>query len=198
MSRVVDSAGFRGGGGCFRCGVQNTMWALGHGRSLLSPQRAQRITEEVGDHTRSQNPHFWQDRPEMGHPGSSLLSQVWSFRIWLSARERLMNRCAWRCLVSLFLCLGSVSGWAQAAREKVIIDTDIGDDVDDAFALALAVKSPELEILGVTTAFGETEVRAQIADRFLGEVGRAEIPVMAGKAAGKTTMSQRRYAEDGK
>jgi inosine-uridine nucleoside N-ribohydrolase len=91
-----------------------------------------------------------------------------------------------------------MAGWAQTAREKVIIDTDIGDDVDDAFALALAVKSPELEILGVTTAFGETEVRAQIVDRFLGEVGRTEIPVMAGKAAGKTTMSQRRYVEDGK
>ena len=48
-----------------------------------------------------------------------------------------MNRFS-RCLLGLLLCLGSV-GWAQ---EKVIIDTDIGDDVDDAFALALAVKSP--------------------------------------------------------
>ena len=82
----------------------------------------------------------------------------------------------------LLLYLGSVAGWAQTAREKVIIDTDIGDDVDDAFALALAVKSPELEILGVTTTFGDTELRAKIVDRFLGEVGRTEIPVMAGKA----------------
>jgi inosine-uridine nucleoside N-ribohydrolase len=89
--------------------------------------------------------------------------------------------------------------WAQAAREKVIIDTDIGDDVDDAFALALAVKSPELEVLGVTTTFGDTETRAKIADRFLGEVGRAEIPVMAGKAtATKNPMSQRKYAEGGR
>ena len=104
-----------------------------------------------------------------------------------------MNRCS-RCLLGLLLCLGSLASWAQ---EKVIIDTDIGDDVDDAFALALAVKSPELEILGITTTFGETDVRAKIVDRFLGEVGRSDIPVMAGKAAGKTPMSQRRYAEDG-
>lgn len=108
-----------------------------------------------------------------------------------------MNRCARPYMLCLVLCFGSM-GWAQAAREKIIIDTDIGDDVDDAFALALAVKSPELEILGVTTAFGETEVRAQIVDRFLGEVGRAEIPVMAGKAAGKTQMSQRWYGQGSK
>ena len=45
--------------------------------------------------------------------------------------------------------------WSQVEKvvtDKVIIDTDIGDDVDDAFALALAVKSPELQILGITTA----------------------------------------------
>ncbi len=93
------------------------------------------------------------------------------------------------------LCFASV--FARGQTQKVIIDTDIGDDVDDAFALALAVKSPELQVLGITTTFGETDVRAKIVDRFLGEVGRSDIPVMAGKAAGKTPMSQRRYAEGG-
>src|ERR1043166_4390423 len=82
--------------------------------------------------------------------------------------------------------------------EKIIIDTDIGDDVDDAFTLALAVQSPELEILGVTTTFGDTEARAKITDRFLGEIGRADIPVLAGKATvTKNPMSQRKYAEGG-
>jgi purine nucleosidase len=82
--------------------------------------------------------------------------------------------------------------------EKVIIDTDIGDDIDDAFALALAVRSPELEILGVTTGFGDTEARAKIADRLLGEVGRADIPVAAGvPTSSKGPMSQRRYGEAG-
>ena len=94
----------------------------------------------------------------------------------------------------LVLCLALVGSWAQS-REKIIIDTDIGDDVDDAFALALAVKSPEFEILGVSTAFGETELRAELTDRFLGEVGRPDVPVMAGKPTPPTPMSQRRYAE---
>jgi purine nucleosidase len=83
-----------------------------------------------------------------------------------------------------------------SAHEKIIIDTDIGDDIDDAFALALAVKSPELEILGVTTTFGDTETRAKITDRFLAEVGRPDIPVLAGKPThANNPMSQRRYAE---
>lgn len=104
------------------------------------------------------------------------------------------------------LCL-AVGAWPTAnlaqvapspAAEKVILDTDIGDDVDDAFALALAVKSPELKILGVTTTFADTEMRAKLADRLLGEVGRPEIPVSAGKPTPtKNPMSQRRYAEGG-
>jgi len=103
----------------------------------------------------------------------------------------------WKCILCsvLLLASGAIRAHCQGA-EKIIIDTDIGDDVDDAFALALAVKSPELEILGVTTTFGDTEARARIVDRFLGEVGRGEIPVLAGKvAATKNPMSQRKYGE---
>src|SRR5580698_8605997 len=103
-------------------------------------------------------------------------------------------RMCWILFAALLLVSGA--GWAQTAAEKIIIDTDIGDDVDDAFALALAVRSPELEVLGVSTTFGDTEARAKIVDRFLGEVGRGEVPVLAGKAAAtKNPMSQRRYGE---
>jgi len=85
-----------------------------------------------------------------------------------------------------------------AAPQKVIIDTDIGDDIDDAFAVALALRSPELQILGVTTTFGDTETRAKLLDRFLAEVGRPGIPVAAGTPSPvKSTFTQRRYAESG-
>jgi inosine-uridine nucleoside N-ribohydrolase len=77
-----------------------------------------------------------------------------------------------------------------------IIDTDIGDDIDDAFALALALKSPELKILGVTTAFGDTEMRARLVDRFLTSVERKSIPVAAGVAtAHDNVFTQAAYAE---
>ncbi|MGP0017597.1 MAG: nucleoside hydrolase [Candidatus Sulfotelmatobacter sp.] len=109
------------------------------------------------------------------------------------------SRIAARFILCSLLLLASGAGWGQGRTpEKIIIDTDIGDDVDDAFALALAVKSPELQVLGVTTTFGDTEARAKIVDRFLGEVGRAEIPALAGKAtATKNPMSQRKYGEGG-
>src|SRR6266705_3086451 len=85
-----------------------------------------------------------------------------------------------------------------ASKEKVIVDTDIGDDIDDAFAVALALRSPELQILGITTTFGDTEMRAKLLDRLLGEVGRADIPVAAGPPTQpKTAFTQLKYAEGG-
>ncbi len=87
---------------------------------------------------------------------------------------------------------------ASSAPEKIIIDTDIGDDIDDAFALALALRSPELQILGVTTTFGDTQTRAKLADRLLGEAGREDIPVAAGiPTPPKSPLTQRPYAEHG-
>ena len=87
---------------------------------------------------------------------------------------------------------------AEKAPQKIIIDTDIGDDVDDAFAVALALRSPELEILGVTTTFGDTETRARLVDRLLGEAGRQDIPVAVGTPTQASNhFTQRRYAEGG-
>ncbi len=64
---------------------------------------------------------------------------------------------------------------------KVIIDTDIGTDVDDALALLYALKSPELDLKAVTTVHGNTEIRGKIAKR-LCQMIRPEsiIPVVAG------------------
>jgi len=65
-------------------------------------------------------------------------------------------------------------------RQLAILDTDIGDDIDDAFALALVLRSPELKLLGITTAFGDTELRARLVERYLGAVVQGGIPVAAG------------------
>jgi inosine-uridine nucleoside N-ribohydrolase len=74
----------------------------------------------------------------------------------------------------------TVYAQSVSSRQKVIIDTDIGDDIDDAFALALALSSPELEILGITAAWGDTQVRARVADRMLCDTGMENIPIAAG------------------
>jgi len=85
--------------------------------------------------------------------------------------------------------------------EKIIIDTDIGSDIDDAFAVGLALHSPEFQILGISSAWGDTHLRARLLSRILKETGRTDIPVAAGivkHPAGKLdTLSQAAYAEGG-
>lgn len=100
------------------------------------------------------------------------------------------------CVCVLHLRAQSPPRTAEQPSQKVIIDTDIGDDVDDAFAVALALRSPELNILGITTTFGDTAARAQLLDRFLRETGHPAIPVAAGEATHTSSrMTQRAYAE---
>lgn len=59
------------------------------------------------------------------------------------------------------------------------IDTDIGDDIDDALALVLALKK-KLPIIGVSTVYREAEARTLLVKRFLAEEGRADVRVVAG------------------
>jgi len=67
-------------------------------------------------------------------------------------------------------------------KEKIIIDTDIGDDIDDALAISFALNCPELEVIGITTVFKNPVKRAKIAKRILQLAGREDIPVYAGYA----------------
>ncbi len=80
------------------------------------------------------------------------------------------------------------------SRQLVILDTDIGDDIDDVFAVGLALSSPELHILGITSAWGDTALKARLLDRLLCETGRTDIPVAVG-IPGRGTFTQARWAE---
>jgi purine nucleosidase len=65
----------------------------------------------------------------------------------------------------------------------VVFDTDIGTNVDDALALALALASPEINLVAVTVTGGDTptlHTRARIAARLLGLAGRSDVPVLLG------------------
>ena len=70
--------------------------------------------------------------------------------------------------------------------KKIILDTDIGDDIDDALALAFALMSGEIELIGVTTVFRDAEQRAELACCVLEALGRTDVPVYAG--IGKTLL----------
>lgn len=87
-----------------------------------------------------------------------------------------------------------------AERQQVIVDMDIGDDIDDSFALALLLQSPEIEIVGITTAWGDTALRGQLVERMLRETGHSGIPVAQGirTTGNPQPFTQARYAQRGK
>jgi purine nucleosidase len=81
-----------------------------------------------------------------------------------------------------FLLFSASAIFCAAAPQPVLIDTDIGTDVDDAYVLALLMRCPELDVLGVTTVSGDAPKRAQLAAKFLALGGGRwrEVPVVAG------------------
>jgi len=72
----------------------------------------------------------------------------------------------------------------------VIFDTDAGSDIDDLYALALILKHPGLNLLGVTTVAGDTQARARLVAKMLRLAGRDDVPVRAGVELPKA-MAQR-------
>lgn len=65
-------------------------------------------------------------------------------------------------------------------KEKILLDTDIGSDIDDSIALAYLLKHPDCEILGITTVSGESEIRAKMASVICRAAGKGEIPICPG------------------
>jgi inosine-uridine nucleoside N-ribohydrolase len=67
-----------------------------------------------------------------------------------------------------------------ARSTPVILDTDIGDDIDDSWALALLLKSPELNLKLVVGDYGKTQYRARLLAKFLQDAGRTDVPIGLG------------------
>jgi inosine-uridine nucleoside N-ribohydrolase len=106
----------------------------------------------------------------------------------------------------LLLAAVCVLAWAMlvpqnvhaAEKELVIVDTDIGDDIDDAFALGLLLNSPEFDILGASSAWGDTGLRLRLLERLLRETGHADIPLAQGIVTnGEMSFTQARWAQRG-
>ncbi len=74
--------------------------------------------------------------------------------------------------------------------QKILIDTDPGQDIDDLLAIAFALKRPELDVKAITTATLPTDKRARMVKRLLRHLGRTEIPVAAGMNLPLRSMSE--------
>jgi inosine-uridine nucleoside N-ribohydrolase len=85
---------------------------------------------------------------------------------------------------------------AAQQRQKVIFDCDLGDDIDDAYALGyLLTLQDRYEILGITTCYGRTDDRAILANKFLAVTGETRIPVYVGKNTSNSSERANWYAD---
>ena len=72
----------------------------------------------------------------------------------------------------------------------IILDTDIGTDVDDALALTVLLGSQEVDLIGITTVYGDVRLRSQIAMNLCSMVNK-EIPTYMGEGATTTARNCR-------
>jgi inosine-uridine nucleoside N-ribohydrolase len=106
-----------------------------------------------------------------------------------------MRRAASLSLASVILLAGHAAAAppsrpAAAKRPgiPVVLATDIGDDIDDTWALALLLRSPELDLKLVLTDYGDTLYRARLTAKLLEAAQRTDVPVGVGV---------RQWAKDG-
>lgn len=91
--------------------------------------------------------------------------------------EAAMNRPS---LIAAALLSFVISVFGQGHRIPVILDTDIGDDIDDTWALVLALKSPEINLKMVVTDYGKSTYRARIVAKTLEVAKRTDVAVGLG------------------
>ena len=95
------------------------------------------------------------------------------------SRQMFLNTFCFICIIFCWLWSSTLPG-QSAERIPIVFDTDIGTDIDDAFALGLIFASEELELRGITTVGGDTKERAMMVCRFLSMSGRRHTRVAAG------------------
>jgi len=83
-------------------------------------------------------------------------------------------------LLALVVSLGPVRRLESAVPSPVILDTDLCDDIDDTWAIAAMLQSPELDCKLITSAVGNTEAKAKVVAKYLQRVGRTNIAIGIG------------------
>src|SRR6516162_8277625 len=76
--------------------------------------------------------------------------------------------------------LFSADAQPSGKPKPVILTTDIGDDIDDTWALGLLLKSPELDLKLVLGDYGKNQYRAKVLAKFLETAGRTDVAVGVG------------------
>jgi inosine-uridine nucleoside N-ribohydrolase len=99
--------------------------------------------------------------------------------------------------------LAFLASWARGGEDRsggrapipVILDTDIGGDIDDTWALFFALRCPEIDVKLVTTDHGNTPERTRLLARLLEVAGRTDVPIGRGLQTGAGPLNQGEWIE---
>jgi inosine-uridine nucleoside N-ribohydrolase len=85
---------------------------------------------------------------------------------------------------------------ADAARIPVIFDTDIGDDIDDTWALMMVLAEPALDVKLICTAADDTPAKTRLVAKILEAIGRTDIPIGIGPKTSDLKLNQTQWLGD--
>jgi inosine-uridine nucleoside N-ribohydrolase len=111
----------------------------------------------------------------------------------------------WFAVLGILVTFLPAPSWSAAGKDSksspnkkisVIFDTDICDDIDDTWALALLLQSPEFDVKLITTAVGNTPSKAKTVAKFLEIAGRTDIPIGIGVKQREGSHRQDAWARD--
>ncbi len=98
-------------------------------------------------------------------------------------------------IAAVFIAAGAAVGAQRPRPVPVIFDTDIGDDIDDTWALCLLLKCPELDVKLVLGDHGKAVYRARLLAKLLQTAGRTDVPVGLGIGGKGGTGRQAEWVE---
>ena len=84
----------------------------------------------------------------------------------------------------------------RPARVPVILDTDIGDDIDDTWALVMLLGLAQVDLKLIVTAVDDTETKTRLVARILQQVGRTDIPIGTGVKTSDRKINQFEWLGD--
>ncbi len=84
----------------------------------------------------------------------------------------------------------------SSKKIPVILDTDIGEDIDDTWALGFLLKCPEFDVKLITTTTDDTVLKAKLVAKFLEIAGRTDIPIGIGPSENRKKGKQYSWIKD--
>jgi inosine-uridine nucleoside N-ribohydrolase len=88
-----------------------------------------------------------------------------------------------------------LAGLGAGDGVPVILDTDLGDDIDDTWALGMLLGTPSLDLQLIVTAHADTETKTRLVARILQDMERTDVPIGTGVKTSDNEINQAKYLD---